>query len=91
MQLRTMLPSYPGDPHYVFVISTPNCRPQPDSDEWERYRSSRREILLGYSEVALEHSPEASMVVVEHRSRKTGRNAPCPCGSGKKYKRCHGI
>ncbi|TDH18272.1 hypothetical protein EXU57_24010 [Segetibacter sp. 3557_3] len=21
---------------------------------------------------------------------KTGRNAPCPCGSGKKYKRCHG-
>lgn len=21
---------------------------------------------------------------------KTGRNSPCPCGSGKKYKRCHG-
>ena len=21
---------------------------------------------------------------------KTGRNAPCPCGSGKKYKRCCG-
>ncbi len=21
---------------------------------------------------------------------KVGRNAPCPCGSGKKYKRCHG-
>ena len=20
----------------------------------------------------------------------TGRNAPCPCGSGKKYKKCHG-
>jgi uncharacterized protein YecA (UPF0149 family) len=20
---------------------------------------------------------------------KTGRNEPCPCGSGKKYKRCH--
>ncbi len=20
----------------------------------------------------------------------TGRNAPCPCGSGKKYKLCHG-
>ena len=20
-----------------------------------------------------------------------GRNAPCPCGSGRKYKRCHGI
>ena len=22
---------------------------------------------------------------------KTGRNDPCPCGSGKKYKRCHGA
>ncbi len=22
------------------------------------------------------------------RHEKTGRNAPCPCGSGKKYKRC---
>jgi preprotein translocase subunit SecA len=24
-------------------------------------------------------------------SDKVGRNAPCPCGSGKKYKRCHGA
>jgi preprotein translocase subunit SecA len=23
--------------------------------------------------------------------RKVGRNEPCPCGSGKKYKRCHGA
>ncbi|MEQ8234910.1 MAG: SEC-C metal-binding domain-containing protein, partial [Gammaproteobacteria bacterium] len=22
--------------------------------------------------------------------RKVGRNEPCPCGSGKKYKQCHG-
>ena len=22
---------------------------------------------------------------------KVGRNAQCPCGSGKKYKRCHGA
>jgi preprotein translocase subunit SecA len=21
---------------------------------------------------------------------KVGRNDPCPCGSGKKYKQCHG-
>ncbi|XPE25171.1 SEC-C metal-binding domain-containing protein [Shigella sonnei] len=21
---------------------------------------------------------------------KSGRNNPCPCGSGKKYKQCHG-
>jgi preprotein translocase subunit SecA len=24
------------------------------------------------------------------RSQKVGRNAPCPCGSGKKYKHCCG-
>jgi uncharacterized protein YecA (UPF0149 family) len=22
---------------------------------------------------------------------KTGRNERCPCGSGKKYKKCHGV
>ncbi|WP_211159649.1 SEC-C metal-binding domain-containing protein [Aromatoleum buckelii] len=22
---------------------------------------------------------------------KTGRNDPCPCGSGRKYKKCHGA
>jgi preprotein translocase subunit SecA len=27
---------------------------------------------------------------VQAKSAKVGRNAPCPCGSGKKYKRCHG-
>ena len=24
------------------------------------------------------------------RTKKLGRNDPCPCGSGKKYKHCHG-
>jgi preprotein translocase subunit SecA len=23
--------------------------------------------------------------------QKIGRNDPCPCGSGKKYKNCHGV
>lgn len=25
------------------------------------------------------------------KGRKIGRNDPCPCGSGKKYKKCHGL
>ena len=25
-----------------------------------------------------------------HVEKKVGRNDPCPCGSGKKYKHCHG-
>lgn len=27
----------------------------------------------------------------ETQNPQTGRNEPCPCGSGKKYKRCHGV
>ena len=29
--------------------------------------------------------------IVSTGADSTSRNAPCPCGSGKKYKRCHGA
>ena len=28
---------------------------------------------------------------VKREAPKVGRNDPCPCGSGKKYKKCHGV
>ena len=28
---------------------------------------------------------------IRHEGRKVGPNDPCPCGSGKKYKKCHGA
>jgi preprotein translocase subunit SecA len=28
---------------------------------------------------------------VQRSGQKIGRNEACPCGSGKKYKRCHGA
>jgi preprotein translocase subunit SecA len=28
---------------------------------------------------------------VQRQAEKVGRNDPCPCGSGKKYKKCHGA
>ena len=34
---------------------------------------------------------EASASTVATSTGEPGRNAPCPCGSGKKYKRCHGA
>ena len=34
--------------------------------------------------------PEAAAPFVRGE-RKVGRNEPCPCGSGKKYKHCHGA
>ena len=31
-----------------------------------------------------------SVQTVKRDGKKVGRNDPCPCGSGKKYKKCHG-
>jgi preprotein translocase subunit SecA len=39
------------------------------------------------TETADEATPQAPFV---RRMGKIGRNDPCPCGSGKKYKHCHG-
>jgi preprotein translocase subunit SecA len=35
--------------------------------------------------------PDTMTPVRKTEWEKTSRNAPCPCGSGKKYKRCHGA
>ena len=36
------------------------------------------------------HQPEQVQAQGVARKKKIGRNAPCPCGSGKKYKKCCG-
>ncbi len=41
----------------------------------------------------IEHRGEAELpeqTTVRRTTPKVGRNDPCPCGSGKKYKKCHG-
>ena len=35
--------------------------------------------------------PVAPQATVQRSDEKVGRNDPCPCGSGKKYKKCHGA
>jgi preprotein translocase subunit SecA len=35
-------------------------------------------------------APHAAQPPLTRDGRKVGRNEPCPCGSGKKYKHCHG-
>ncbi|OGW86206.1 MAG: preprotein translocase subunit SecA [Omnitrophica bacterium RIFCSPHIGHO2_02_FULL_46_11] len=52
----------------------------------------------GYSDFRGTSSPPASMrppqevpQPVRRDQPKVGRNEPCPCGSGKKYKKCHGA
>lgn len=71
-------------------------------DEAERIEQQRRDEAAR-EQLAFEHSdasalreppasaeqdPNAAPFVREER--KVGRNEPCPCGSGKKYKSCHG-
>ena len=41
-------------------------------------------------EAAPQDADDPSNTPFVRRERKVGRNEPCPCGSGKKYKSCHG-
>ncbi|MDH5495831.1 MAG: SEC-C metal-binding domain-containing protein [Nitrospira sp.] len=34
--------------------------------------------------------PATPTTPTQRTDSKVGRNDPCPCGSGKKYKKCHG-
>jgi preprotein translocase subunit SecA len=34
---------------------------------------------------------DAAIQTIKRDGKKVGRNDPCPCGSGKKYKKCHGT
>ncbi len=52
----------------------------------EEMRKSRERDLV-YSAPTKEAAPPAA----RPPSERVGRNDPCPCGSGKKYKKCHGT
>jgi preprotein translocase subunit SecA len=63
----------------------------------EREFEFKHEEFHGLDAVAQEQPAEAQAAggTEDHRpyvreQRKIGRNEPCPCGSGKKYKHCHG-
>jgi preprotein translocase subunit SecA len=60
------------------------------------YRVSRmvHEQLSGYDHLtqdmsAVANQPQKVATIIREAPR-VGRNDPCPCGSGKKYKKCHG-
>jgi len=63
-------------------------------DELQRRRAARRSSMnfTGPNQGAAAAGEEAGKVKTVVRSQpKVGRNDPCPCGSGKKYKKCHGA
>ncbi len=47
-----------------------------------------REDMLSQAHSNTTHKQKPQPFIREHK--KIGRNDPCPCGSGKKYKNCHG-
>ena len=58
-----------------------------DALEKEFQRKKQRELAVASRAGA----GEASQPTQRHVGEKVGRNDPCPCGSGKKYKKCHGA
>jgi preprotein translocase subunit SecA len=64
-------------------------RVQTSLDDVERQFQRRNERELEQARRAGAGQPEGVQQVV--RGEKVGRNDPCPCGSGKKYKKCHGT
>ncbi len=54
----------------------------------EAERLARQQQLSHQPEPVMAETAMANQPVRE--GRKVGRNDPCPCGSGKKYKQCHG-
>jgi preprotein translocase subunit SecA len=56
---------------------------------WSSFGDAARE---SQSQPPADIRPAAMAVTqVKHAQPKTGRNDPCPCGSGKKYKKCCGA
>ncbi len=50
----------------------------------------QREKVVKENEAKLQGGEDQDQPVQRVVDRKIGRNDPCPCGSGKKYKNCHG-
>ena len=64
-------------------IHGPDDKPLADPEAWLQ---ARREQVGGYVQELRDYW--ASRRVVTRSAPKTGRNDPCPCGSGKKHKKC---
>ena len=51
---------------------------------------TRYEDIKAVGERSLNDAPERLIEPADRKAPKIGRNEPCPCGSGKKYKKCCG-
>ncbi|HEY9134500.1 MAG TPA: preprotein translocase subunit SecA [Pseudomonadales bacterium] len=86
----------------ITILSSVEIRRQEEVDELEQQRKkaqagqmqfthSEASALAGATadEKGVRPTTDGQMPFVR-KDKKVGRNEPCPCGSGKKYKQCHG-
>ncbi|MFA5230658.1 MAG: SEC-C metal-binding domain-containing protein [Candidatus Paceibacterota bacterium] len=48
------------------------------------------DFIIKFNQKNIQIQPKSNQVVVTGSKEKIGRNDPCSCGSGKKYKHCCG-
>ena len=73
---------------YLFLLD-----PMTDEErarEEERRRAEQEQIFRSASQAKAGVTAKGGIKTVRKAEGKVGRNSPCPCGSGKKYKRCCG-
>ena len=70
-------------------IPIPTRAPSTTIDELEREFERKKKRELEHARMA--GAADASGPAQRRVGEKVGRNDPCPCGSGKKYKKCHGA
>ena len=81
----------------IFTLAQVQLQSEDDVDalEQQRHMPAQLEFVHPDLQQAEEFVEEAEEVAVAQKpirrdTPKVGRNDPCPCGSGKKYKHCHG-
>ena len=79
----------------IGVLSKVQVRAQADVEAVEQQRRSQSQVKYQHDEANSMGEAPKNAGAEEHKpftreGRKIGRNEPCPCGSGKKYKQCHG-
>ena len=77
----------------ISVLSKVQVRMPEEVEALEQQRREEAERPAQHQQ--LSHHDENALVTEDPNApataeRKVGRNDPCPCGSGKKYKQCHG-
>src|SRR3990167_9204363 len=77
----------------VDVIRTLSIIQIQNQQDIERAEEQRRHVFshnMQFQHPEIKEEAEGKVIPFLKRDQKVGRNEPCPCGSGKKFKHCHG-